>query len=366
MSKRSLVLGAGFVGRAAAWDLQRRGHDVTVADADADVARRVGAEFGLPWRQADVTGDLDELLSAHDNVVSAVPYRFGVEFAAAAVRHGCNYYDFGGNPTIVKAQIEMDRAACEAGVAVVPDCGLAPGVANVIAAGIIDETTDEVQIRVGVLPLHPKGTLEYQLVFYAGGLINEYDEPCEVIADGAVSTVEPLTRFEQFHWDGIGELEAFSTAGGTSTMCQEYKGKLRTLEYKTIRYPGHGRIFAALREIGLFDQAPSDHGGVAVAPRTVLLDLLTANLPSSGADRTLVQVSAHGVDGAVRTRTIVDEADDRFSSLARTTAFPATALCDLIARGDYEFSGAAAMHSVAPPVELLGELEQVAITAKAS
>jgi lysine 6-dehydrogenase len=337
-----------------------------VADASATSAQRLGEEFGIPWVQVDAT-DVEAvaaILEAHDCLVSAVPYLFGEELAAAAVAGGCHYFDFGGNPTIVKKQLLLDEAARTAGVAVVPDCGLAPGFANVLAAGLIaaaPDTVDDVQIRVGVLPQDPAGILQYQLAFYAGGLINEYAEPCEILQDGVVATVEPLTRFEQIDWGAHGTLEAFATAGGTSSMCQEYAGRVTNLEYKTLRFPGHGRVFAAMREVGLFETNTGNVGGVQVAPRAVLLDLLTKHLPSGGADLTLVSVAATGPGFAAELR-IEDVADGTFSSLARTTAFPTTALCDLVVRGVVDFRGAAAMHTVAPSDEVVAELEPVGIT----
>lgn len=362
----TLVLGSGIVGRAAAWDLDRRGHTVTVADADAATAHRVGEELGLPWLQLDASNAeaIDAAMADADAVVSAVPYLFGEQMATAAVRNRCHYFDFGGNPTIVKRQLELDAAAKEAGVALVPDCGLAPGYANVLAAGLIEtagtRNIDDVQIRVGVLPQKPEGTLEYQLAFYAGGLINEYAEPCEVIFDGTATTVAPLTRTETIEWNDLGTLEAFSTAGGTSTMCQEYEGTVRQLEYKTIRFPGHGRIFAAMREIGLFDTEGRDFSSGVVAPRQVLADLLTENLPSGEPDRTLVSVAVSAPGFSAEQR-IEDTADGQFSSLARTTAFPTTALCDLIVRDVVDFRGSAAMHSVAPASDLTEELAEVGI-----
>ncbi|MDJ0663913.1 MAG: saccharopine dehydrogenase C-terminal domain-containing protein [Acidimicrobiia bacterium] len=366
---RALVLGSGIVGRAAAWDMSRRGHEVTVADVDASVAHRLGEELGLSWKTLDVTDmrAVDTALSANDAVISAVPYLFGVSLAKSAVANRCHYFDFGGNPTVVKQQLVLDDEARAADLAIVPDCGLAPGMANVMAAGLIeahdDAPIDDVQIRVGVLPAHPTGTLQYQLAFYAGGLINEYAEPCEVIENGAASTVEPLTRFESLEWPEIGTLEAFSTAGGTSTMCQQYLGRVQNLEYKTIRYPGHGRIFAAMREIGLFATDPADFGGVAVAPRTVLQDLLTDRLPQGGPDLALVDVAVTA-GGVTKRQRIRDEHDGEFSALARTTAFPATALCDLIDRGEVGFRGAAAMHTATPADLLLTELSSVNIIAE--
>ncbi len=363
----TLVLGAGIVGRAAAWDLKRRGYGVTIADVDSVAAEQAARILSIGSATVDVADEpaVRDLMSGRAAVISAVPYSFGVSLAAIAVDAGCHYFDFGGNPTIVKHQVRLDSAAAAAGVAVVPDCGLAPGVANVMATGLIEGSAashvDSVQIRVGCLPQQPTGALNYQLAFYPGGLINEYAEPCEVIEDGAVRTVDPLTRFEDVTWDRWGPLEAFSTAGGTSTMCQDYAGRVQQLEYKTLRYPGHGVIFHAMRELGLFDEEPRRVDNATVAPRSVLLDLLAANLPGGGPDVVLVRVEMR-LGTAVTTLEIEDVHDGTHSALARTTAFPATALCDLILRGEVSFRGAAAMTAVAPADPLLDELAATGIS----
>ena len=363
----TLVLGAGIVGRAAAWDLDRRGHRVTLADVDGDLAVAAASALGLDHSTVDAA-DREAVVAAmagKGSVISAVPYSYGAGLASAATEVGCHYFDFGGNPTIVKEQLQLDTAAVAGGVAVVPDCGLAPGLANVLAAGLIEETgdgpIDSVQIRVGCLPQRPVGALNYQLTFYAGGLINEYAEPCEVISNGVATTVEPLGRFETIQWDGWGPLEAFSTAGGTSTMCQDYEGRVTELEYKTLRFPGHGIVFAALRELGFFDTERRPVSGIS--PRTMLLDLLNEHLPSGGPDLALVRVEVRA-RGRTLTMEVEDVDDGTFSALARTTAFPTTALCDLITRDELSFRGAAAMSTVAPAGPLLDELTQVGITAR--
>lgn len=364
----TLVLGAGIVGRAAAWDLARRGHNVTIVDVDVTAAATAAADFGILHETIDVsdTSAVAEVMQRHDTVVAAVPYTLGAALATGAISAGCHYFDFGGNPTIVKQQLELNSSAIANDVAIVPDCGLAPGVANVLAAGLIADVAgapiDSVQIRVGCLPQEPAGSLRYQLSFYAGGLINEYAEPCELLSNGAVATADPLTRFEEVDWERWGPLEAFATAGGTSTMCQEYEGAVADLEYKTLRYPGHGRIFGSMRELGLFDTDTRRVNDVQIAPRAVLLDLLTERLPSGCPDVVLVRVAVTA-GGVATTLQMEDYHDGTFSALARTTAFPATALCDLVVRGDIEFRGAAAMHSVADPQLLMAQLEQVGIAA---
>jgi len=368
MSKMT-VLGAGIVGRAAAWDLVRRGHDVTVADADPGAAERVGAELGIDHTFAD-GGDgaaLTHWFEGFDAVVSAVPYGFGPVVAAAAVEAGCHYLDFGGNPTVVAEQLLLDERARSAGVAVVPDCGLAPGLAGVLAVAAADElggAVDVIALRVGALPAEPEGTLQYQLAFSPGGLINEYAEPCEVLRDGEYTTREPLTGFEEVEWPGWGPLEAFHTAGGSSSLPRLYEGRVQHLDYKTLRYPGHGRIFRAMLELGLFDERPMQVGNIGIAPRAVLMAALAEHLPRDEPDVVLVRTWAEAA-GTGETRTagyqIVDLHDGRFSALARTTAFPATALAHLLVTGRVATIGAATMDVSVKAADLIPEMAPTGI-----
>lgn len=363
---RILVLGSGIVGSAAAWDLVRRGHDVAVADSDMGAARDAARRSGATPESIDAsdTGAVAAAMDTSDIVVSAIPYRFGEQVAAAAVSTGTHYLDFGGNPTVVAAQKRLHGEAVSAGVMVVPDCGLAPGLANVLAEDLIEAaeegTIDSIQIRVGALPQEPTGALGYQLAFSPAGLINEYAEPCEIIEDFEYTTIEPLTRLEEVAWSGWGPLEAFATAGGTSTLASLHVGRVRSLEYKTLRFPGHGIVFRSLLELGMFDEAPRTIGAAAVAPRDVLLDALSRKLPAGAPDVVLVRVW-RDQNGERSTLQITDTQHDGFSALARTTAFPATALADLIARGVVDRRGAYTMNEAVRGEELLPELASVGI-----
>ena len=357
---RTLVIGAGIVGTAAAWDLLRRGHDVTVADVDLGRAADVGDRLGVESAGIDVTDDpvLRSRVAGFDAVVSAVPYRHGVSVASAAIDAGTHYVDFGGNPAVVARQLALDPDARAANVLATPDCGLAPGLANVMAEHLITTSPGPVrsaQMRVGALPKEPLGVLGYQLAFSVAGLINEYAEPCEILEGGRYATVDPLTRFEDVTWEGRGPLEAFSTAGGTSTMCRDHEGTVERLEYKTLRYPGHGRIFAAFRELGLFDE----HGDPS--PRSVLVRALDRSLPRSDDDLVLARVWAE-TDTERRILEFEDSHDGTFSALARTTAFPATALIDLVVRGEIEHRGVRPMHAAIEGSALYDELATVGIT----
>jgi lysine 6-dehydrogenase len=367
----TLVLGAGIVGSAAVWDLRRRDHDVSVADTDADAVHQLAAAYGATPIIADAADSMElmELLAIHDVVVSAIPYRYGYTVASAALATNTHYLDFGGNPSVVAAQKRMDNDAAANEVMIVPDCGLAPGLANVLAEDLIRNAAqvpiDSVQIRVGALPKNPHGTLNYQLAFNAAGLVNEYAEPCEVLVDGRHATVEPLANLEDVEWPGWGPLEAFSTAGGTSTMCVLHEDRVRSLEYKTLRYPGHGEVFRAFYEMGMFDESQRRIGGVDVAPRSVLLDTLNRTLPRDEPDIVLVRVWMDQA-GTRTTLQLEDETHGAFSALARTTAFPATALADLIVTGRVMRPGVLSMNEAVKGSELLPELSSVGLYVQTS
>ena len=359
-----VVLGAGVVGAAATWDLIRRGHDVVVADISSTSARRVADRHGAAPMTLDAS-DRDAVrqnLESADAFVSAVSYDLGDRLLGDAIATGTHYVDFGGNPATVQRQLTHTEAAAAAGVVAVPDCGLAPGLANVLAEDLIDRMPgpiDSVQIRVGALPQTPKGALGYQLAFSPAGLINEYAEACDVLAGGAHRTVEPLGSFEDVTWDGLGPLEAFSTAGGTSTMCSTHLGRVQQLEYKTLRYPGHGAAFRSMLEIGLFEEHPSETGS---APRDVLLRLLADNLPRGEPDVVLVRTWADQDDQRIGWQ-LTDRGDPNFSALARTTAFPATALVDLILRNEAGDAGVRAMHAAVAAHQLMPELAPLGLMA---
>ena len=344
-----------------------------MADADPEVAARVADELGAAeWLEVDAAdpGGLRGALEGADAVVSGIPFRFGMEVAGAAVAAGCHYLDFGGNPTMVSRQLELGDAARNAGITLVPDCGLAPGMANVMAFACADALgpgpIDTVRLRVGALPAEPSGVLRYQLAFNPAGLINEYTEPCEVLRDGTHATVEPLTEIEEVSWPGLGTLEAFHTAGGSSSLTRLLAGRVQDLDYKTLRYPGHAVVFRSMLEIGLFDETRQPVAGIEVAPRAVLLDLLDRHLPRGGPDLVLVRIWATAErDGEPRTAGLqfLDRHDGRFSSLARTTAFPATALAHLLVTGAVTGPGARTMDAAVTAAELLPELEPVGIVA---
>ncbi|MDQ3282639.1 MAG: saccharopine dehydrogenase, partial [Acidobacteriota bacterium] len=217
---------------------------------------------------------------------------------------------------------------------------------------------DAIHIRVGGLPQTPKPPLDYQMVFSVEGLINEYIEPARVIRDGRITTVESMTELETLHFpEPFTTMEAFQTSGGTSTLPETFLGRVRDLDYKTIRYPGHCAKFKTMIDLGLCSSAPIEVDGIQIKPRRVLGELLVANLPHDEPDVVLVRVEFAGGGRHLR-YDIIDRSDPDtgLSAMMRTTAFPASIVALMMARNQTTAKGALPQERCIPPQLFMDEL----------
>lgn len=374
---RYLLLGAGQQGAAIAWDLLRLVDDtaaLTVVDRDAPSLARLQDRFGQDPRLATHCGDVEDalmlapLVADADVVISAVNYWLNDELTALAIAHKAHFLDLGGNNDIVARQLARDEQARLAGVTVVPDTGLAPGLAGILGWHLARslDPCEAVRLRVGGLPQQPQPPLNYQLVFSVQGLINEYIEDCLVIRDGEVRAVPGLSELETLVFPPpFGELEAFQTSGGTSTLPQSLLGHARNLDYKTIRYRGHCEQIRLLRDLGLTASEPIELDGAWVAPRSLLARRLEALLPHEGDDVVLLLAEAEGyVAGAGAPRAvrhsirIIDRNDPAtgLSAMARMTGFPAAIIARMLASGEVAAPGAIPQEIIIPAERMLEEL----------
>ncbi len=248
------------MGFGAAFDLIHNSPEVsgvTIADSDLEKARSAAENIGgnITAKHFDAANAKDavELIRGHDSVISCVNYWYNLPLSLSAIEAGSNFCDLGGNNYVVDDQLALDEQAKAAGVNIIPDCGLAPGMVSVLAmhGAAKFDTLDELHIRVGGLPQDPQPPLNYQLVFSVEGLINEYIETARVIRDGKIIEVESMTEIEPLEFDGFPPLEAFQTSGGTSTLPDSFLGKIQDLDYKTIRYAGHCEKFKTMIDLGL-------------------------------------------------------------------------------------------------------------------
>lgn len=365
-----LILGAGRMGFGAAYDL---GHSpdveaVTVADINLEAARAVAERIGagkVTAVQIDVTDHqrVVQLMRRHDAVISCVVYHFNLGLARAAIEAGVHFCDLGGNNAVVASELALDAEARAAGINIIPDCGLAPGMVSVLVAhgAARFEQLEAIHIRVGGLPQHPKPPLDYQIVFSVEGLINEYVEPARVIRHGRILEVASLTELESLEFAPFGRLEAFQTSGGTSTLPESFLGRVQELDYKTIRYPGHCEKFKLLVDLGLASNEEIEIDGVRVKPRHVLGQMLLRRLPADEPDLVLVRIEFRGTL-AGQARTLRYEIADRFdeatglSAMMRTTAFPASIVAQMMARGQTTGRGAVPQERCIPPAIFVEEL----------
>ena len=335
------------MGQAAVYDLLHSPgvERVGVADNDRTALRRLARRFG---RRHLVTHHLDasnqpaaaRVMKGYNAVASAVPYYFNLALARTAVRVGIPFCDLGGNHDTRNAQQKLDKLAKKNGSALLPDCGLAPGLPSILVAhgAPAFQRLEGIHMAVGGLPQKPQPPLNYALFFSPEGLINEYREPVEVITGGKRKKLEPLTDVEPIRFAGLPPLEAFYTSGGSSTLPRTFP-KVKELHEKTIRYPGHCAQAAALRALGLFDSKPTTLNGKKVVPRQLMIKLLEATLPSNPPDIVLVRAELTGRTAKGK-RKLVYELVDRFdnktqlTAMMRTTAFPLSIAAQLLARGE--------------------------------
>jgi lysine 6-dehydrogenase len=332
-----LVLGAGLQGSASAFDLLRDPEvtQVTLADIHPERMARFLSSRNDPKLRA-VTLDVTDhtavaaLMAGHTAVMSALPYYFNGPMARLAVAAGCHFADLGGNTEIVMEQKGLDAEAHSKGLSIMPDCGLAPGMVNILAAEGMRrlDKTDRVRIFVGGLPQHPEPPLNYQIVYSLEGALDYYTTPSWILRDGKRTTVDALSELEPVEFPTpIGTLEAFHTGGGISTMPFTWEGKVREMEYKTLRYPGHVAIMRPIRELGLLSLDPLMVKGSAVVPRDLFIAAVSPHLTKpEGRDlvalRIIVSGDKHGKPAST-TFDLIDRFDEvhHVSAMMRTTGY---------------------------------------------
>lgn len=345
-----LVLGGGAQGSACAFDLLRRDdvEEVVLADLDVGELRpflqdHVGGRLRTLAVNAGDARQVGAAMEGMDAVACALPYYFNLEMARLALGAGAHFCDLGGNTRIVEQQKELDGDARDAGVSVIPDCGLAPGMVNILAQGGIDslDEVDSVRIFVGGLPQHPRPPLNYQIVYSMEGVLDYYTTPVLVLEEGEVVEKEALTGIERVDFpEPVGELEAFYTAGGISLMPFRFEGKIPSMSYKTLRYPGHAELMKSMRDLGLLSQDPVEIDGRPVVPRDFFIEVVSPKLRNpDGDDLVAMRVEVRGTrDGEPRgvRWEMVDryDAERGITAMMRTTGYSLATTAWLQARGE--------------------------------
>jgi len=347
---RMLVLGAGLQGSACAYDLLQNPAITEVRPADQRVDRLPAFLQSYIGKGRLTTIQLEvkdakavaAAMAGVQSVMCALPYYLNLPMTEAAIAAGAHFCDLGGNTEIVQQQQRLKASAEAKGVTVVPDCGLAPGMVNILAQLGIDrcDSVDSVRIFVGGLPQHPEGPLNYQIVYSIEGVLDYYTTLSWIIRDGKQLQMKALSEIEPIHFDApVGELEAFHTAGGLSTMAFRYQGKIPNMEYKTLRYPGHAKIMEAIRELGLLELEPVQVKGTTVVPREVAIAQMQPRLTKPNSpDLVALRVVVAGTTGGkpiTHTFELVDRYDAAhgISAMMRTTGYSLSITGQLQAEG---------------------------------
>jgi saccharopine dehydrogenase-like NADP-dependent oxidoreductase len=334
--KDVLVVGAGKIGGAIALMLADSGaYRVTVADRDPAQLRKIETHPAIRTTALDI-GDHAALVTALAGrfaVLSAAPFHLTGRIAAAAREAGVHYLDLTEDVATTR---KVEALAEGASSAFIPQCGLAPGFISIVAHDLARrfDTLDSVRMRVGALPQYPSNALNYNLTWSTDGLINEYIEPCEAVVEGRLTTVPALEEREEFSLDGV-TYEAFNTSGGLGTLARSLEGRVRTMNYRTIRYPGHQAIIKALvNDFNLRNR------------REVLKDLFEHALPATMQDVVVIFVTVCGWrDGRYEQETYANKVyagavgGRRMSAIQITTAAGITTVLDLLADGRLQARG---------------------------
>jgi saccharopine dehydrogenase-like NADP-dependent oxidoreductase len=338
---RVLILGAGKIGSLISGLLAESGaYEVHLGDVSEAAARSVAAAHSLKSLRAhrvDATaaGELAAHLKQHpvDAVISSLPYHCNVGVAEAARKTGLHYFDLTEDVEVTRA---VRRIAEGASQAFVPQCGLAPGFISIAANELIQHFDElrTVKLRVGALPQHPNNVLKYSLTWSTEGLINEYGNPCEAIVAGRRIESAPLEGLEEIEIDGT-LYEAFNTSGGLGSLAETYGERVQSMDYKTMRYPGHCEQMRLLMNDLKLNQ-----------DRSTLKRILENAVPQTLQDVVVIYAAVTGKqDGELREENYVNKvypqliAGRLWSAIQVTTAAGISAVVDLVLSGSDRYRG---------------------------
>ncbi|MEM9997074.1 MAG: saccharopine dehydrogenase C-terminal domain-containing protein [Bacteroidota bacterium] len=359
---RITVIGAGAIGSAIAFDLTRRPDvsRVRVCESRPGVLRQIrealpGDKTRCYQVDARDAQSLDSIVANSDLVISCVAPQFGPMLAELSIRNGAHFCELGGDEAIAQQLLAMGDAAQNRARWIVPNCGLAPGLINILCMRGIEyfDEVDSAVIRGGDVPVSPEPPFNYRLAHSADKLLSDYTHPATLIRDGQLTHVEPLTGLERTGFpEPFGELEGFYASGMLSTLPQDLQGRVRTLDAKLIRYPGHANAMRVLVGLGFADDRSIDVR-THLTYRDVLTRQIRKRLGGTYEDAVLVRIRIEGRQGDAWKRLTYEmvaryDEQTNLSAMRRCTAFATSTIATLIAAGAVPQEGGAA-----PPERLI-------------
>ena len=368
-----LILGAGMMGRAIAFDLANfsKFDTITISDKDNKMlkeAKRFLKNKSIGYEILDSSNKVrtEKLFREYDIVISAIPYFFNYFLTKTAIINNTHFLDLGGNNKVVEKQIKLSNLAEKNKVIVIPDCGLAPGLVSIITKDIVEyfDEIDYVKIRVGGIPLKPIPPFNYQVVFSLNGLINEYVEDALVLDNKKIISKQSMTDIEEISFKApFSKMEAFVTSGGVSTLPYTFRYIIKYLDYKTIRYPGHCNMFKSLLELGLGSEKPIKMDNKDLIPRNLLVKLLEEKIPKKGEDAVLLKVMSKGRKNNKEIEIeyeMIDYFDGKndITAMMRTTGYPVSIIAQMINKKEITNKGVYTCESIVPTDIFFKELEK--------
>lgn len=372
------VLGSGLMGKEAARDLAASEGVTAVglADIDLDRAQQVCDQLHSSKLTAyQVNASDQQVLATYmrqfDVIINALFYSFNEVVAKTAIEVGVNSVDLGGHiGHMTDKVLAMQEEAKAAGVTLIPDLGVAPGMINILSghgAGQLDKL-DSIKLFVGGIPVRPEAPLEYNHVFSMEGVFDHYTDPSLIIRNGIKQEIASLSEVERIYFDKFGPLEAFHTSGGTSTLSISYPD-LNTLEYKTIRFPGHAEKFKLLVDLNLTRMDYEvDVRGQKVNPREVLLKVLDPFVElGEKDDAVLLRIMVSGEkDGVPATyeyeMTTYKDRTSNVTAMARATANTISVVAQMIGKGDIDKRGVYPPEQIVPGDTYMKEMAKRGVT----
>lgn len=339
--RKLLIAGAGKIGTLIACLFsQQPDYKVWLADVNfsgPDIKRLQKVAPLIHTLTFDVANHVafSEILKTQsfDAIISSLPYFCNVTVAKVAKEFGLNYFDLTEDTQVVKA---IHALAKDAKTAFVPQCGLAPGFANIVANDLMQhfEDLNSAEIRVGALPTTTNNCLHYALTWSTEGLINQYGNPCRAIEEGEPVWLQPLEGLESIELDGS-SYEAFNTSGGLGSMVDLYAGKIKTLNYKTLRYPGHcQKIRFLMNDLDL------NHD------RVTLKNLLEHAVPKTYQDVAVIYIVVQGIKNGILLEESffhkvypINIANLNWSAIQISTAAGVCAVVDLVLSSEKKYQG---------------------------
>jgi len=369
------VIGAGSIGAAVVRELYKRSDEVAqvqVCDTRSRALQRLHdhvdsqflRSFQVDARDMNV---LSQIVQGSDCVISCVPSELNPDLAELCLDAGVHFCDLGGNDHVVQQELALDERAREKSVWIVPNCGLAPGLVNILCLRAIDQLdrAEAAHLRVGDVPLHPEPPFNFRISWSAERIIEDYTNPAKLIENGQVVEVDALSRDEtiRFEEEPFRQMEAFCTQGGLSTLTDTLAGEVEALDHKTIRWPGHAQQMRFVMGLGLGEDRKI---GVRthLTYRDILVRRMRERLAGDYEDAVLLRVLVRG-EKEGHPATIVYEMVERYdeatrqTAMMRCTAIPTIVAALLLAREESVSGGGADVpENVLPRDRFLDEVAE--------